>query len=256
MQNYLLHKLDRRKYCYLFLDFEGTIAPIRDRTHITKPRQQIIKALSNLLDIDKISVNIISEISPEQTRELMEINHFNYIGYFGGEMIIEGQVKSLLKPNELKPVFHAIEKKFYSIFSDITGIHFIKTPYYILIDHSTNYSPAFYHAFNLWLEEIFPKIVRYRLIPNVFHDKKIIIRPAKLNKINAINYIFKEKDLHKSLIIYVGDNFTDEEVFSSLRDKGITIRISNYNIETNAHHSFGSDIELVQFLNMIYKFYS
>lgn len=256
MRHHFLNKLDRRKYCYLFLDFEGTIAPLRDRTHLTKPRQQIIKALSNLEAIPKVSINIISEIDPEQTRSLIEIPGFNYIGYLGGEILMDGHITNLIKPNSFSKIFGAIEKKFYSVFKDVPGIQFVKTPYYIMIDHGTNYSPSFYHALNLWMEEIFPKIVRHRLIPNILHDRKVILRPAKLNKLNAINHIFNEKELHKSLIIYVGDNFMDEHVFSNLKDKGITIRVNNYSINSSAHHSFGSDIELVQFLNMIYKFYS
>jgi hydroxymethylpyrimidine pyrophosphatase-like HAD family hydrolase len=186
----------------------------------------------------------------------METNNFNFIGYLGGEIIMDGRVVSLLKSKNYQHIFNSIEKKFYSVFKDVSGILFIKTPYYILVDHTSNSSPTFYHALNLWIEDIFPKIVRYRLIINIFPDRKILLRPAKLNKMNAINHIFKEKELHKSMVVYIGDNFLDEEVFLNLRDKGITIRVGHYSASSNAHHTFGSDIELVQFLNLIYKFYS
>lgn len=255
MVSYLLNKLDKRKYCYLFLDYEGTIAPLRDRTHMTRPRQQIIKALGNLLEVKKVNINIISELSCEQTRDLMEIDGFNYIGYLGGEIMMDGQVVSVLNARDYKPIFQSIEKKFYHYFKDIPGVHLMKTPYYLLIDHGANYSMSYYHALNLWVEEIFPKIVRYRLILNILPDKKVLLRPVKLNKLNAINLIFREKELLKSVIVYVGDNFLDEEVFTNLQDKGITIRVSNYPIASNAHHTIGSDIELVRLLNMIYQFY-
>ncbi|MCK5076818.1 MAG: HAD-IIB family hydrolase [Calditrichia bacterium] len=255
LQQQLKSKLDKRKYLYLFLDFEGTIIPKSESQLQPRPRQQVIKALEKLQEIQKVSVNLLSERSIQYVRDLIQVENFNYIGYLGGEIQQNSHPSYVFNPEIYKKLFKDIKKQYDLFFENLPGIEFRETPFYINLNYGQNHSPSFFHAFNLWLKEIYPKIIRYRLMPVFYHNNKFILKPAKLNKINAVHKILEEKDLHKSIVIYVGDNFMDEEIFTMFKDKGITIRIDNYTAKTTAHHHFRSDIELIRFLNMIFDFY-
>ncbi len=255
LQKLIKNKLDKRKYLYLFLDIEGTLLPGGDTQTQPRPRYQIIKALESLQNIKKISVNLLSEYSVEQAENLIANNDFNYIGYWGGEIKKNSHIEFLFGKEEYEKIFNDIIGNFYAVFKNMVGVKLQQTPFYITVSYAQNHSPAFYHSFNLWLKNIYPKIIRYRLMPVFCHNHKFILKPAKLRKFAAVNNILEEKDLHKSVIIYVGNSFMDEEIFHMLKDKGITVRIDNYPAATNAHYRFRSDIELIQFLNMISDFY-
>ena len=256
LQQQLKSKLDKRKYLYLFLDFEGTIIPKSESQLQPRPRQQVIKALEKLQDIQKVSVNLLSERSVENVKDLIQVQDFNYIGYLGGEIRQNNHSDFVFSPDNYIKIFRDLKTQYQHFFEGLTGIEFRETPFYIHLNFAQNHSPSFYHAFNLWLKEIYPKIIRYRLMPVFYHNHKFILKPAKLNKLNAVHKILEEKDLHKSIVIYVGDNFMDEEIFTMFKDKGITVRIDNYIARTTAHHHFRSDIELIRFLNMIFDFYA
>ncbi|MCK5076743.1 MAG: HAD-IIB family hydrolase [Calditrichia bacterium] len=255
LQQQLKSKLDKRKYLYLFLDLEGTIIPRGESQLVPRPRQQVIRALDNLQQEKKVCVNLLSEHSTTYAKDLIKIEDFNYIGFMGGEIQQNSHSKFIYNPESYKKLFIELENLYTKNFKNLTGVEFKRNPFFLSLNFSQNHSPSFYHALNLWLKEIYPKIIRYRLMPIFYHNNKFILKPAKLSKMVAIYKILEEKDLHKSVVIYVGDNFMDEEIFTMLKDKGITVRINNYPAKTNAHHHFRSDIELIRFLNMVYDFY-
>jgi trehalose 6-phosphate phosphatase len=206
------------KRTYLMLDYDGTLTPI-----VTDPSRALLnnemrRTLRGISKKPSCTLSIVSGRSLQQVRVLVGIRTAYYMGNHGLE--ISGPNLSYVDATAQKcrKNFREISRRlrhFESIGAWIEDKHLTLTVHY------RNASPRVVPAIK---DAVQSAVHSYPNLNASCGKKTLEIRPrTNWNKGTAANWLIKR--LGKGLPIYVGDDRTDEDAFSELRD-GITILVS------------------------------
>lgn len=215
------------KFIFLFLDFDGTLAPIVQRPDKAKASPEalrIIKSLSERLDC---KLAIISGRSLEDIKKRVGLKNIIYSGNHGMQVesptikyepkISTGQIKALNK----------IKKELVEKVSKIKGV-FIE-------DKGLSIALHFRQVNNDKVNVIKTIFREVTILPSV--QKAIKIRsgkkvleaslPAEWDKGRIVLWLLSRQqfklDGSEIVPIYIGDDTTDEDAFKALKKNGITI---------------------------------
>lgn len=247
------------KELVLFLDYDGTLAPIKKLPSEASMDEDMREILNTLSQIPKCHVVIISGRTLRDLKEMVHIPKIIYVGNHGFE--VEG-VSSLnlhgMIPAQYFDDLASIKANLTNKLSAIKGL-WIEDKGIILTVH---YRPATEKAGEL-AQEIFqrecnPYTEKKRIA--VMSGKKVLeIRPPlQWTKGEAALVILQkmEQEIGKNKIttIYVGDDVTDEDAFQALNPLGVTIRVGNQD-GSHAQYFLNTQIEVATFLKEIAVYY-
>jgi trehalose 6-phosphate phosphatase len=230
-------KVERAEHVLLFLDFDGTLAPIVDRpalAALTVPMRAVIDRLTRHADV---TIAVLSGRSLADVRRRVNIDGLIYGGNHGLE--IEGRGLSFQHPAALmfrEPIAR-LAAQVARRSAILQGVE-IESKGYTLAVHYRRASPGAERALYSLLRELVGT-----------DDPRFDLRPAKKlweihpridwNKGRAICYM-RDRLVHpQALSIAIGDDTTDEDMFESCRD-GITIRIGTDKKSTAARYKLAS----------------
>lgn len=250
---YILPKIEKAPHILLFLDYDGTLAPIVDRPSkaVLSLRTRLI--LRKLSKSKRIILSIVSGRPLRQIKKLIGLRNIYYAGNHGLEIglgkrgyIIPEAKKSLLLIRRLKKALSRELKPIGSLEIEDKGI--VLAVHYRRV--RKNLIPQ--------LEQIFFKTTRpyhkSREI-KVARGKKVLeIRPpVEWDKGRYCLYLLNRlKRKKKSLLaVYIGDDVTDEAAFKILRKKGITIFVKGEKKTSSAEYYLNSSREAADFLEKI-----
>jgi len=222
-------KKNNRKKIFLFLDYDGTLSPIKSNPNNAKLPFSNKLLLDKLSRTNKIAVAIISGRSLEDIKKMVGIASIIYAGNHGLE-IEYGDCKYQYPVTGLTVVLmRAIKEKIYERLSFIKGlkvedkglslsIHYrrIKNKYVILVKDFINKAVVNYKSLDL---------LKIRKGKKVFE----IIPSDDWNKGRCVLWILrnipKYKNISSVMPIYIGDDETDEDAFRAIKDIGISIYV-------------------------------
>ncbi len=232
MQTYLrsnwlnCRNLLENKTVALFLDFDGTLAPLAatpQQAEIT-PRNKVI--LENLAQAKNTKVAIISGREVKDLKAKIGVKDIIYVGNHGLEMAWDFINFESFIPPEARQATNSIKGELARRLSLIKNIiiedkKLTLSVHYRLVDDKD------------WpqLMKIFFEVCRPYLIDKkirICTGKKVLeVRPyAPWEKNHAISWLLKkyqENEEKKIFPIFVGDDKTDEVAFSQLKDNGLTV---------------------------------
>ena len=236
----------KRKNPLFLLDYDGTLTPI-----VGDPKKALLSDdMSGVLKrISKSrKIGIISGRALEDIRNLVRVDDIYYSGNHGFE--ISGPELEIINPaaEEIKPVILEICTKMQKKLDHVDGA---------LIENkgltaSLHYRRVANKDFPE-LKEGFERVVK----PYVDEGKVRVTRGRKVfeirpnidwNKGDAVLYITKTLREDGILPIYIGDDRTDEDAFTALKDTGITILVSPEPKKSNARYFLRSSDEVKLFL--------
>jgi trehalose-phosphatase len=221
-----LREILKDKFIYLFLDYDGTLVPIRDtpdpERSILPPSQKNL--LRNIMKCG-ILLAIVSGRSLKDLKRMAGIKGVIYSGNHGME--IEGPgirfgypVKTGLR-RAVKRLGHEIQKglgKIKGVFIEDKGLTF--SVHYRLAKKTD-----IPRVKGIVVAAARPYVKRGQIAIN--EGKKILeVKPAiKWDKGKMVSWLISGKRLKSSaaLPVYIGDDTTDEDAFRALGPKGITI---------------------------------
>jgi len=237
---------------YLFLDFDGTLAPIAD----TPEKAFLPEEIKNILDelaISKAKVVIISGRALTDIKNKVGISNIIYVGNHGLE--IEGpgikfvNAQALLQKDSLQTIKIELEKNL----SAFTGV-FVE-------DKGLSLAVHFRLAEKDKIKQI--EKVFYETMINYLVGREIRIKegkmvlevmvPADLDKGKAaawlltVNQAFSLKK--ESLPIYIGDDVTDEDAFRLFKNKGLTVFVGRPDKRFSAEYYLKDVPDVGIFLN-------
>jgi trehalose-phosphatase len=246
------------KFIYLFLDYDGTLAPIADMPHKVVTPHKIKRLLSRLSKMRNRKIAIVSGRKLSDIEKRIRLKNIVYVGNHGFE--IKGpkikfenpvplryrksleDIKTKLK-NQLDAIKGAIvEDKGFSL-----GVH------YRLVDKkSIQAVKNIFYATTLIYELKNIIVVKtgkmaLEIRPTAAWDKGKVV----LWLLGRRLFVMRNKKM-KVIPVYIGDDTTDEDAFKALKDKGITIFVGKPK-NTKARFYLKNTKEVAEFLEAILK---
>ncbi|MDD5115467.1 MAG: trehalose-phosphatase [Candidatus Omnitrophica bacterium] len=212
---------------FIFLDCDGTLAPIADTPEKAAVPEGTKRVLSLLSKKDDYRVAVISGRELRDIKKKIGLKKIIYSGNHGFQITAPGFSYSLPVPSGYRNALRQIKSALRLGLSGIGGV---------LIEDK---------GFFLSLHFRLAKTGKTPLIKSVFRDSvafalkkgKVTVRPGKKvfeigppvrwNKGRIVLWTLARREFNpgrnKSLPIYIGDDITDEDAFRVLKGRGLTV---------------------------------
>jgi len=257
---YLFSNLDqiesiiKNKPLFLLLDYDGTLTPIRK----TPGQANILSRTKSLLkDISKnkkIKLAIISGRSLIDIESKVGLSNIIYSGNHGLEISGPKIKFKMFVPKESRKTIEEISRQLKKEFSSINGV--------IIEDKGFGVALHFRQVYKRQIPAV--KAIFNKITGPYLSGNKIMIKPGKMvfdvrpaiswDKGKAVSMLLKLKKRlwgKKTILpVYIGDDITDEDAFSALKSKGITVFVGK-NKKTNAKYYLNNTGEVLKFLRFI-----
>lgn len=246
LQNELLN-LNRP--IFIFLDYDGTIVPIQE-----KPKQAILPESTRLLldDIAQHSntyVGIVSGRSMNDIRRMVKLTSLFYIANHGYEIYSRKIKWSHPLVTDTVPILKKLRANFEKILKKIQGV-LIENKIITLSIHYRQLSGTPVYSLKKIIKS---KVQMYSRSLKITSGKKVFEIKPRINW-NKGKAIFKLIELFnvtaKPLIVYIGDDRTDEDAFRLLPREAFTIYVGN-NCSSKAKYFLNHPDEVVSLLKKL-----
>ncbi len=259
---YLLNDLGRIKQLlkdrrlFIFLDYDGTLAPIAEKPEyalITKQARGLLREFSKA---PRCRIAVISGRSLKNISRMVGLNDIIYGGNHGLELAgpqvrfdspVSQKHMDILKKilrvlrNKLRPIKGVlIENKDLSL-----SVHYRRVSNKNIPLVKTVFCEV--TAFNLWRNEI-----RVRLGKKVFE----VCPPVSWDKGKAVLWLLHNMSFSENtavMPIYIGDDVTDEDAFKMLKNSGLTVFVGRQQ-KTDAQYYVNDPDEVLDFLKTLLYF--
>ena len=244
----------RNKHVYLFLDFDGTLAPIRKDPVKVKLAAATVSALKALKTAPGVSVAVVTGRKLSDIKKLVGVKGLVYAGNHGLEAEGPSVRWSAPESKKTRKVVKTLERELKKKLRPFKGV--------IIEDKGLTLSVHFRMAKANELKKI-DKIVKDVTAGDI--KRKNIVRtsgkkvwevrpPIAWNKGKIVAYLLgKEKQFIKRKItpFYIGDDKTDEDAFRHIKNKGFAIKVGNNKTKTAADYYVKNISEVRKVLKLI-----
>jgi trehalose 6-phosphate phosphatase len=239
----------------LFLsDFDGTLAPIVEKPEMAMMPDETRILLRALTREHRFSVGIISGRSLSDLKEKVDLDGIIYAGNHGFE--IEGPGISFVNPliDEIRPLFRILRQILVLTFSSIKGV-FIEDKGITLSVHYRQVKDDQTADVEHLIKRVLENPVSRGLV-NITKGKKVFdFKPAiNWDKGKAIKLIMKKYGKggrHSGLlVIYLGDDRTDEDGFQVIEKygNGLSVFVGETSSNSSARFLLSSTDEVRYFM--------
>ena len=241
-------RIKKAKRVFLFLDYDGTLTPIRKKPSLAKISSGTRKLLSELSKKKWIKVFIISGRSIKNLRGLIRLKSIYYVGNHGFEA--EGSRLHYVHPEGRRcvPVMKELQEALRKNIA-IKGVVFDDKKYTLSVHYRMVKEGAVQELKKIFRKTIsnFNKKSRIK----VAHGKKVFeIRPSVAwDKGKAVKKLIKNKK--NILPIMIGDDITDEDAFRELKARGISILVALRKKKSYAKYRLLSTDGVREFLKIV-----
>ena len=234
---------------FLLLDYDGTLTPLRntpDEAILAVKTRRLIESLSKL---DNCKVSIVSGRSVKNLKQFAPCKNVIYIGNHGFETQDAKSNCNVALTKDVKYALWLTHKRLYETLSDISGI-IIENKKFSLSVHYRLVSPANLRKIQATVREIMRECVRLDQL-SLFYGKNVIeIRPTgDWNKGWAAKKVLSK--YNGFMPVCIGDDVTDEDMFSSFKGCGISIRVGK-SIKSSADYYVDNVSEVQHFLDCVF----
>lgn len=243
------------RYVYLFLDCDGTLAPIADTPDKASIPQKTKESLTALSRLENLRLAIISGRSLTDIKTIVGLTRIIYVGNHGLEVEDEGVTSRWKVSPSYKKDLEDIKARLIHEYDAMPGI-FVEDKDLSL---SLHYRMA--GIDEVKVRAIFHKVVDpYKASGKiaVMHGKKVSeIRPAMgWDKGKIVKWLLARERLavmdENIIAVYVGDDQTDEKAFKALEDNGISVMVGKI-LSSSAKYYVDDTDEVYKLLTMILK---
>ena len=253
-----IEKTLRGKFISLFLDYDGTLAPIAKTPGAAVMQQKMKNLLRQLLKLPNCKIAVVSGRALRDISRRVGLKNIIYVGNHGFE--IEGPKIKFKSPAPIwyKKTLEKIKAELEKALSSVEGV-FIEDKGFSL---SVHYRLAGKENISKVKTEFYAVLLLHELRNEVrIKTGKMVLEvqpPIPWNKGKVVLWLLGRRlfvmrnKKPKVLPIYIGDDTTDEDAFESLKDKGITIFVGKPK-NTKARFYLKDTEEVADFLENILK---
>lgn len=240
----------------LLLDYDGTLTPIARDPSAALLSKGMRDVLTQLAAQKGITLGILSGRKLSEIRHLVGIPRILYGGNHGFELWIRGRKRVLAQANRFLPLVRMLGKDLSRRLDGFAGV-WVEDKGITLSVHYRRCSAAD-TAGVLAICQRFTSPWEARRQIRVTRGKKVYeIRPAiEWNKGKAVEFFLKQlpHSTKSRLMIYIGDDTTDEDAFIVVKKKGgWAIRIGGSGQRTKAPYYLYGITQAHRLLTLLFK---
>lgn len=238
----------------LFLDYDGTLTPIVDapnRAVISKETRSLLYELSKKPDYKLV---IISGRSLGDIKSIVGLKDIVYSGNHGLE--IEGpklKFKSVLPPG-FKKIIKRIKLDLLGKLANIKGVILEDKGYTLSVHYRLVRKESIHLVITAFHEAIIYYLVSNKIKMNTGKMVLEVRPPIDWNKGRSVMWLLARQGFASKgvpiLPVYIGDDLTDEDAFSVLRKKGLTIFVGRPK-RSKAKYYLKNHKDVSKFLSMV-----
>lgn len=215
------------KHAFLFLDFDGTLAPIASSPGKAALPRQMRALLARLAAAPRCSVAIISGRSLADIKKKVSLSGIIYVGNHGLELEAPGMRSESPIPPSYRALIREIRRKLEKAIVSLPGVSIEDKDLTI----SIHYRQATVLAQRMLRKEVVSVMrpyVRAGKVKLGLGKKVYEVRPTKgWHKGKVVKWLLARQHFllrqQPIIAIYIGDDVTDEDAFMALKDDGITV---------------------------------
>lgn len=208
----------------LFLDYDGTVVPIRREPSLAVLANEVRVLLHHLAEKKNVLITIVTGRSLKDIQKLVRLTNIDYIGNHGFEMSIHGKTWVHPAAKRTSLLLHRVLRIIQKEIAHIKGVQ-LEDKRYTLSVHVRNASPRSTTRTRTILEMVLNSLGNHFILTE---GKKVFeIRHSVVwNKGKAVHKLLRMKHLLKTaMVLYIGDDATDEDAFHILPPPAVTIRV-------------------------------
>src|SRR6266516_2470120 len=244
----------------VFLDYDGTLTPIRDRPEDAVISDSMREAVRRLAE--RVPVVVVSGRDRKVVQELMDLDNLIVAGDHGFD--IWSPTGGSIQREEgasFEDLLQEVEARLRAELADLSGA---------LVEPKKSSVAA---HFRLVPQEQRPRVKEIVDAILSEHPEELKVTPGKMvfeiqpkldwDKGKAVLYLLKALDLDRDDVVpvYLGDDITDEDAFRALAGRGIDIFVGSAGDpetagRTTADYVLNSIGEVEEFLNRLAALYS
>jgi len=241
---------------FLFLDFDGTLAPIVGTPDKAALPQETRTILARFGDAPNSRLAIISGRSIEDLRQRVGLDKAIYAGSHGLEVRGPGVEHSVPLMPRLSSIMEQIKQDLKSLLSGIAGVvledkGLCVGVHYRLVkrEDMRSFMKGLHTAVDSFL-------VRGKV--KIKSGKKVfeIMPPSGWDKGKVVLWLLEQSrgDSKSGMLpLYIGDDATDEDAFEALGGKGVCVAVGRAG-NTSAPYNLKDTAEVAEFLNKLAEF--
>lgn len=234
----------------LLLDYDGTLVEIAPRPELAAPTPGLLRLLARLINRLDYAVVVVSGRTLHNLLKLLPIPGLNYLGSHGGEGLIAGKPLNL---NSGEPTLQEIsewKKQLSGLLEHVTGWWLEDKPQGFVL-HYRQVPPSQEDQLLKIIETWKARVVEsgsYQVLPG----KKVMeVLPSGVNKGEAIRKILLSSDFLGYFPVYLGDDTTDESVFTMIQEQGLSFKVGDPEQPTKATHFLKNPAQVREFLALL-----
>ncbi len=242
--------LRRGRPLIVFLDYDGTLAPIRSEPALARIAPRLREVLDRAARRPGIRLGIISGRFMEDLAEKVGPGRFFLAASHGLRIRLDGRTWIHPSARECPALMGRLGRTLRAALKEIPGVMVEDKGLTLSVHFRRAASGATARVRRALEDALRPYRGRLKLAPG----KKVVeVMPeASWNKGEAALRIVRRLSLRpRPLVLYVGDDVTDESAFRALRASGgLTVRVGR-SIRTAAEYSIGSQARVADVLELI-----
>ena len=208
----------------LFLDFDGTLAPIARDPESVRLDFETKKILSKLSASDRIRLCVISGRRIRALRSILGLKNVCYVGNHGFEIQASGVAPptAAIAPGKIRKILRPVAQRLKAAFKSFSGVLF-EDKRHTLSLHFRNVAEKDLKNFRKRFEDIKSGFLGLSLIWREGKRVFEVLPNIHWNKGSAALVICDR--FPDRLPVILGDDRTDEDMFRALKKRGITVRV-------------------------------
>lgn len=239
----------RAPHTFFFLDYDGTLTPIRPKPTMAHMRESTRDVLQELSRNPGFSVGIVSGRQLDEIRSVVAVKDVFYVGNQGLEIQGPDFRYTHAKADEFRVILRQIGSAL-KLMSEIFPGSFVEDKEVTLSYHYRMTEPDQVPALRReFLKRVSPWLDAGKV--RVMEVKKALeVRPDfEWNKGSAARWLLLRGE-PESLPVFIGDDGTDELAFRALNDRGITIKVGHEKL-SHAQYYLKDVCEVERFLSFL-----
>ena len=218
-------RVTNSRLALILLDFDGTLAPIANTPQEATLPEPTRATLRSLAQMKRYRVGIVSGRPVDQVKDLVGIEGIIYAGNHGLELVHPQGRWTHPQAVALRPQLETVARGLMGgELGHIPGA-LIEDKGLIVSIHYRQVPQELHETIELQVRAV---VEPFKDLFQLARGKKVLeVRPNvpchKGTAVNAIARLVHAEE--KDLIIYIGDDLTDEDAFAALRPGGIGIRV-------------------------------